>query len=90
MRHYYEAAGNIHIWLGVANPMEQGALLFLPAIVGKLQAGADVGESFNLTTDELLEQDDLPPAHHDVWAALASLLSRPWWDRLWVRFLVST
>jgi hypothetical protein len=89
MRYYYEAAGNIHVWLGDATPMEQGALRLLPAIVGKLQASGDDAESLNLTTDEFLEQEDLPPADHDGWTALASILSRPWWDRLWVRVLVS-
>jgi hypothetical protein len=90
MRHYYEAAKSVHVWLGDATPMEQGVLRILPAIVGKLQASGDVGESLSLTMDEFLQQQDLPPADHNVWAALASILSRPWWDRLWVRFLVPT
>ena len=55
-----------------------------------LQASGDDAESLNLTTDEFLEQEDLPPADHDGWTALASILSRSWWDRLWVRVLLST
>jgi hypothetical protein len=76
MRHIYSAAQKVHVWLGDASPLEHGALRIMPAVIKKLQGNGDAGENFNLTTDEMMEQRGLPPVHHEVWTALASILSR--------------
>jgi hypothetical protein len=44
-------------------------------------------EMSRVNTDQsyetILQRLDLPPADHEVWGALASILSRSWWSRLW-------
>jgi hypothetical protein len=36
-----------------------------------------------LSIERTLEYLGLPPAEHGVWIALASILTRSWWNRLW-------
>lgn len=89
MRHYYEAAEVVNVWLGQATLTEKGALRIMPAITQNLNTAKVTQDETKHSIPELLELIDLPPADNGVWYALATILSRPWWDRLWVRSLVN-
>jgi hypothetical protein len=90
MRYFYESAEAVHVWLGDATPMEKGALRILPAITKKLNSieSAVMEHGVKPSVEEFLERQELPPPDHHIWVSLASILSRSWWNRLWVRLML--
>ncbi|MCJ1448216.1 MAG: hypothetical protein MMC23_008730 [Stictis urceolatum] len=81
MKNVYEDARNVRIWLGAGNSAGKDALQRLRSITGQLLLCSYRG--INLWNLSDWRDMDLPPSEDDVWVALRSILTHPWWSRLW-------
>jgi hypothetical protein len=82
MRDIYEYAECVYVWLDEATDLERGAFQIMPLLTEKLLA---VEESIELDPRRSLsfEKAGLPSTTHEVWNAFGTILTRPWWTRLW-------
>ncbi|KAL2047570.1 hypothetical protein ABVK25_011392 [Lepraria finkii] len=83
MRHIYKEAKNVIVWLGEATQAEEGALTILPAISGKLKKNRVDDFELDPEQPESFDAIGLPEPAHPVWPAIGSIMTRPWFRRLW-------
>lgn len=83
MRHIYQEAKNVLIWLGAATSVEEGALAIMPAIAKILERAAAEGPEIRPEVPETFDEVGLPTPSHPVWPALGTLMNRAWFRRLW-------
>jgi Heterokaryon incompatibility protein (HET) len=83
MKHIYQEARNVLIWLGEASAVEEGALAIMPAIAKILKQAAADGPEICPEIPETFDIVGLPPPSHPVWPALGTLMNRAWFRRLW-------
>ncbi len=77
-RQIYHKAHNVHVWLGEEADESNRAFEIVAALDKPLPfRGPGVPEP-----EPLIVEDN---ERRTNWAALATLLSRPWWHRVWVR-----
>ncbi|KAF7191887.1 Heterokaryon incompatibility protein 6, OR allele [Pseudocercospora fuligena] len=80
MKHVYDYAEEVYVWLGQASEMELGALRILPNVTANLQeCESDAYENL----EQAFAQVGLPDPTHDIWRAYSSIMTRSWWSRLW-------
>lgn len=82
MRYVYEAAELVYVWLGEATAAEENAVLAMPTLNMDLRA---LPESHKLerTDPDSFEAVGIPAPTQEVWRALSTIATRPWWSRLW-------
>ncbi|KAI4286773.1 MAG: hypothetical protein L6R35_003974 [Caloplaca aegaea] len=76
----YKRAWNTVIWLGEETATSSSAHATLVAIKDALQYNTTEA----ITTADDFERLDLPSPESEAWRALGQLLSRPWFQRLWI------
>jgi hypothetical protein len=81
MGEIYARACSVPIWLGDEADSDVHAFQVVEAIYKRLSQRTVSGSKEKLTVDEINGLDDFP---NNGWKQLSSLLSRPWFTRLWV------
>ena len=82
MRDIYEYAKCVYIWLGEATPFEKGALQAMPALSEKLLS-VPRDAKIDPRYPGSFELAGLPPPSHQIWRAVAAIMTNSWWSRLW-------
>ncbi|KAL8659561.1 MAG: hypothetical protein Q9202_007071, partial [Teloschistes flavicans] len=82
MRHIYQEARQVKIWLGEATPIEEEALASIPSLTEKLEECRNP-PVLDCEIPETFESRALPVPEHPIWKALGDLMSRSWFGRLW-------
>lgn len=82
MRDLYENAECVYVWLGEASDLEMTAFQILPQLMDRFLAiEEDVRlDPLNAASFEVV---GLPLPTQEVWRALGTILTRPWWSRIW-------
>jgi hypothetical protein len=75
MREIYQTATQIVVWLGPASNCSDVAVKFLTLVFDKCPRGREAEWFKNLMKGNNLATE---------WKALASLLARAWWNRIWI------
>lgn len=83
MRHIYEEAELVYVWLGEATAAEEDAVRAMPTLTTNLGALTE-GHKLNPTDPGSFEAAGIPVPSQEVWWALSAIISRPWWSRLWM------
>ena len=83
MRPVYHEASCVLVWLGEASEVEEGALAIMPAMTKILQKAVDDGHAIDPARPDTFNSVGLPEPSHGIWCALGSLMTRPWFRRLW-------
>ncbi|MCJ1314081.1 hypothetical protein MMC25_007761 [Agyrium rufum] len=81
MKSLYEEADHVHVWLGSGDTQGRDVLQQLPDLTVKLNACADSG--IDLWRGSDWAEVGLPPQESPIWVALRTILTHPWWSRLW-------
>lgn len=82
MRYVYEAAELVYVWLGEADAAEERAVLAMPTLNRDLRALSE-GHKLNATDPSSFEKVGIPSPSEEIWRALSTIITRPWWSRLW-------
>lgn len=89
MQQIYANARSVVVWLGEADADSDEAIAFVNRICDKLEADGvlpktelDFYKNYNVYLP--LMKEFVSPRHMQSLLSLRSLLTRPWWDRLWV------
>ncbi|KAF8861709.1 HET-domain-containing protein [Acephala macrosclerotiorum] len=78
MRQIYEAASKVVVWLGGEAADSKKALKFVAGFGYRLEKAETVADA-----EKLIRDSFRLPRHEKAWAALANVVSRPWWTRAW-------
>lgn len=80
MRHIYSEAKMVIIWLGERDDQCKQAMQWICIIADALR-GYEETEG---TSDVELVRAGVPPPGHTCWAAIQSLLQKPYFTRMWI------
>ena len=83
MRTVYYEASCVLVWLGEASELEEGALAIMQAVTKILQKAVDTQHMLDPDLPGTFSSVGLPEPSHGIWSAFGSLMSRPWFRRLW-------
>lgn len=82
MRYVYEAAELVYVWLGEATAAEENAVATMPTLNSDLRTMPE-GHKLDPTDTDGYEAVGIPGPSQEVWRALSTIATRPWWSRLW-------
>jgi hypothetical protein len=83
MRHIYEYAGRVLVWLGPATNMANEALAMISSLADILQKASEDSHILNPVIPDTFHAIGLPEPSNIIWGAIRDLFCRPWWSRLW-------
>lgn len=82
MRYVYEAAELVYVWLGDSAGEEESAVLAMPALRNSFSALPE-GDTLDPADPNSFEAAGIPAPSQEVWRAISTIITRPWWSRLW-------
>lgn len=82
MRYVYEAAELVYVWLGEADAAEERAILAMTTLNKSLRALPE-GHKLDVADPNSFEAVGIPSPSQEFWRALSTIITRPWWSRLW-------
>lgn len=82
MRYVYEAAELVYVWLGEADAAEERAILAMTTLNKSLRALPE-GHKLDVADPNSFETVGIASPSHEFWRALSTIITRPWWSRLW-------
>ena len=80
----YSMASQVIVWLGPESQNSTLALRALDNIGSQLRVDWNLYKTTSVSTGELIVGGSDPFKHKRVWKSLGHLLSRPWFERLWI------
>ncbi len=83
MRHIYQDAKTVLIWLGEATSMEEGTLNIMPAITRIFKKAHADKHKLDPEEPDTFKSIGLPEPSHGIWQAAGERMNRPWFRRLW-------
>ena len=84
MQKIYAKARCVLIWLGEAANNSEDAMQFVGTLVSHFGNNFNQREYDTVYTSSLLAKMDLPAWESPIWTALGYLLTRPYFERVWV------
>lgn len=82
MRYVYEAAELVYVWLGEADAAEERAILAMTTLNKSLRALPE-GHKLDVADPDSFETVGIASPSQELWRALSTIITRPWWSRLW-------
>lgn len=82
MRYVYEAAELVYVWLGEADAAEERAILAMTTLNKSLRALPE-GHKLDVADPNSFEAVGIASPSQEFWRALSTIITRPWWERLW-------
>ena len=79
MRQIYSEAELVHIWLGEATTYTKLGVDLIPRVSRTLQQKSKTG--FHRHS---LDDPEFPSSNDPAWKSVADILTRPWFERIWV------
>ncbi|KAL8923020.1 MAG: hypothetical protein Q9208_004832 [Pyrenodesmia sp. 3 TL-2023] len=80
MREIYSQAEMVRIWLGEAGTDTKRGVDLIHRIAKAVDNALAVNDAEHLN----LDGPDFPPSHGPEWRSVAEVLTRPWFERIWV------
>ena len=84
MQKIYAKAKCVWIWLGESENDSDNAMPFVPVLVSRLRDFLTPREHDTVLSLSLLARIGLPDWGSSIWTALGHLLTRPYFERVWV------
>ncbi|KAB5516995.1 heterokaryon incompatibility protein-domain-containing protein [Coniochaeta sp. 2T2.1] len=84
MRHIYQSAENVIIYLGEDCPGLDRAISLFYQLHEKAKVGRERGDIDRTTLETSVIRDIFPSPYEEVWYRFHDLFNRPWFSRIWV------
>ena len=87
MRHVYERAERVVVWLGAETQFTYLGMPLIPKLVAadkKSDSSEDQGALIRRGIAVVLRENDLPQRYDDAWKGFFELVQRSWFERGWI------